>query len=313
MPNWPENLGATVWPHDEELFIDNVVGQWTIESIRDHDFEKPLFLWSGFAGPHDPYDIPESALERYDGIEIPDPVGWEGELDTKPSPQKQSVANSEGNVSPSAIWWSRATPERIRRMRRHYYANVSLIDDWVGKIIDTIEERGELDNTLFVFTSDHGDCLGDHGLVYKFSSHYDSVARVPLVFAGPGIAALGESDPLVELIDLGPTLLDLAGLGQLKGASGISIRPLLEGKPTELHDTVFSEHGPRIMARTLEWKLVFYPGENYGELYRLKEDPDELYNLYDNLDFGSAHQDMIERMMHWFATTRMQHPDAGVS
>ena len=76
-------------------------------------------------------------------------------------------------------------------MRRHYYANITAIDDWVGAMVAAIDERGELDNTVFVFTSDHGDCLGDHHQVYKFSSHYDSVARVPLVFAGPGVERLG--------------------------------------------------------------------------------------------------------------------------
>ena len=303
VPDWPDQMGATVWPHDEELFIDNFVGRKTVDSIRDHDFEKPLFLWSGFAGPHDPYDIPESVLERYADIYIPDPVGWEGELDTKPPTQKQSVESAEGRVSPAAIWWSRATPERVRRMRRHYFANISLIDDWVGEIVSAIEGRGELENTIFIFTSDHGDCLGDHGLVYKFSSHYDPVARVPLVFAGPGVASLGERDPLVELIDLGPTLLDLAGAGALEGASGQSIRTLLEGSEEEIHETVFSEYGPRIMARTQETKLVFYPGEEYGELYDLLEDPNELYNLYDRPDHVSARSEMIERMLHWFATT----------
>ena len=304
IPDWPDHLGATIWPHDEALFIDNVVGKWTVDSIQDHDFEKPLFLWSGFAGPHDPYDVPESVLERYGDIEIPDPVGWEGELDTKPPPQRQSIAGSEGRASPAAIWWSRATPDRIRRMRRHYFANITLIDDWVGKIVEAIEAAGEIDNTLFVFTSDHGDCLGDHGLVYKFSSHYDAVARVPLVFAGPGVSAIGESDPLVELIDLGPTLLDFAGLGPLDGASGSSVRPLLEGEDTELHETVFSEHGPRVMARTKEWKLIFYPGEPYGELYSLTDDPNELHNLYDNQECETARRDMVERMLHWVGTTR---------
>ncbi|HAA74955.1 TPA: hypothetical protein DCE37_07550 [Candidatus Latescibacteria bacterium] len=304
IPDWPDHLGATVWPHDEDLFIDNVVGQWTIDAIENHDFEKPLFMWSGFAGPHDPYDIPESALERYGDIEIPDPVGWTGELDTKPPPQKQSMEGSEGKVSPAAIWWSRATPDRIRRMRRHYFANVSLVDDWVGKIVTAIEQKGQLDNTVFVFTSDHGDCLGDHGLVYKFSSHYDAVARVPLVFAGPGVSELGVQDSLVELIDLGPTFLELAGLDPLEGASGQTLTGLLGGDSVEIHDTVYSEHGPRIMARSCDWKLVFYPGETYGELYNLKEDPDELYNLYDDPAYQSHRLEMIERLAHWYTSTQ---------
>jgi arylsulfatase len=301
VPDWPDCLGAAVWPYDEALFPDNYVGRLSVEYIRDHDFSKPLFLWSGFSGPHDPYDTTASSLARYEDVEIPDPVGIANELDTKPPPQRQAM---QGNERPAAIWWSRATPERIRRMRKHYYANITQIDDWVGAMVNTVEARGQLDNTVFVFTSDHGDCLGDHHQVYKFSSHYDSVARVPLVVAGPGIKALGVRGPLVELIDMGPTFLELAGLSPLEGASGQSMRPLLEGGEEELHETVFSEYGPRVMARSREWKLVFYPGEFYGELYHLSKDPDELYNLYDDPASQAARGDMVERLLHWYGTTR---------
>ncbi|HIL09067.1 MAG TPA: DUF4976 domain-containing protein [Candidatus Latescibacteria bacterium] len=303
VPDWPDYLNTTVWPHDEELFIDNCVGRWSVAAIRDHDFAKPLFLWSGFTGPHDPYDTTESSLARYDGAEIPDPVGIPDELDSKPPPQRRAMQGMEGKRGLASIWWSRATPERIRRMRKHYYANITAIDDWVGAIVAEIEARGELDNTIFVFTSDHGDCLGDHHQVYKFSSHYDSVARVPLVFAGPGVERLGVRDPMVELIDLGPTFLQMAGLGPLAAANGQSLEPLLRGGAEVLHETVFSEYGPRVMARTEAWKLVFYPGEAYGELYDLERDPDELYNLYDDSGCGRVRGEMVERMMHWWGST----------
>jgi len=306
IPNWPERLQTAVWPHAEELFPDNFIGRRTVDYLRECDFDRPLFLWCGFAGPHDPYDVTASALELYDGVEIPDPVGYPGELDDKPPPQRQAMEGMEGKRTPAAVWWSRATPERVRRMRRHYYANVTLVDDWVGKIAEMLEERGELENTILVFSSDHGDCLGDHHQVYKFSSHYDSVARVPLVFVGPGVAELGVRDPLVELIDLGPTLLDLAGQEPLDGAHGVSIRPLLEGGREELHDAVFSEHAQRVMVRTRDWKLVFYVGESFGELYHLSEDPDELHNLYDAVGGREARGRLVERMMHWYGRTRMR-------
>jgi len=167
---------------------------------------------------------------------------------------------------------------------------------------------GMYDNTLFIFTSDHGDCLGDHHLVYKFSSHYDSVAKVPLVFAGPGVKGPGVRDQLVELIDLGPTLLDLVGLPPLDGAQGISMRSLIEGGSEELHDAVFSEQGQRVMVRTREWKMVAYLGESFGELYHLAEDPDELCNLYDVADCGGVRGDLAERLMHWYGSTRLRLP-----
>ena len=283
-----------------------MIGQWSVDQIHQHDFTTPLFLWSGFAGPHDPYDVTESALNRYDSIEMPDPIGFPNELDTKPPPQKKAMDGMAGKETPTAIGWSQATPERIRRMRKHYYANITPIDDWVGRIVTMVEEKGQLDNTLFVFTSDHGDCLGDHHQIYKFLSHYDSVARVLLVVCAPGVERLGERDQLVELIDIGPTLLDLAGLAPLEGANGVSLRPILEGNQNELHDNVFSEYGPRIIARTRTWKLIFYPRQPYGELYHLADDPDELFNLHDHPDHGIAQINMVERMMHGYANTRMR-------
>ena len=298
-------MQATTWPHADELYPDNFVGQQTVDYLQSCSFDKPLFMWCGFAGPHDPYDVTADFLAMYDDVEVPDPVGFEGELDTKPPPQRAQMQGMEGNRSPAAVWWSRATPERIRRMRRHYYANVTLMDDWVGKMVTTLEARGQLENTVIVFTSDHGDCLGDHHQVYKFSSHYDSVARVPLVLAGPGVEALGVRDPLVESIDLGPTFLQMAGLAPLEGASGRALQPLLSGEDAELHDCVFSEHAARVMARTTEWKLVLYLGQDYGELYDLRDDPDELNNLYDNAGAQEARRLMVEHTMHWYGTTRM--------
>lgn len=304
--DWPDCLQATTWPHADELYPDNFVGQKTVDYLQAHNFDRPLFLWSGFAGPHDPYDVTAEYLSMYDDVDVPDPVGFDGELDSKPPPQRDAMAGMEGKHSPAAVWWSRATPERVRRMRRHYYANVTLMDNWVGQMVAALEARGQLDNTLIIFTSDHGDCLGDHHQVYKFSSHYDSVARVPLVLAGPGVPCLGVRDPLVEAIDLGPTVLQAAGLPPMQEASGKALQPLLNGEATELHDCVFSEHGARIMARTHEYKLVLFLGQPYGELYDLTQDPEELYNLYDQPEAREARRLMVERMMHWYGTTRMK-------
>ena len=166
------------------------------------------------------------------------------------------------------------------------------------------EARGQLDNTLIVFTSDHGECLGDHDMVYKFWCHYDPVVRVPLVFAGPGVRQAGIRDPLVELIDLGPTLLDCAGLDPLPGAQGRSMRSLLEGG-TEPLQAVFSQEAPRLMVRTREFKLVFYIDRPYGELYDLEADPGELHNLFDDEAHRETRQSLQERLLRWFTSHRM--------
>lgn len=304
LPDWPDRLQATTWPLADELYPDHFVGRLAVDFLERCSFDRPLFLWCGFVGPHDPYDVTAEYLTRYDGVAVPDPVGRPAELDDKPPPQRLAMASMEGKRTPAALWWSRATPERIRRMRRHYCANITLIDAWVGRIAAALAARGQLADTVIAFTSDHGDCLGDHGQVYKFSSHYDGVVRVPLVLAGPGVEPLGVRDPLVELIDLGPTLLELAGLPPLDGASGRCLAPLLRGAPVELHEVAFSEHGPRVMVRSRDWKLVVYLGQEYGELYDLRADPEELYNLYDAPLARDTRRTLYERTLHWYGATR---------
>ncbi|MHB9026195.1 MAG: sulfatase family protein [Armatimonadota bacterium] len=305
--DWYDRLGACVWSYEESWYPDNFIGQRALDYLQQYDFAQPLMFWAGFAGPHDPYDITASALERYPGDGIPEPVGFPGEADEKPEEHRVGMERMDGSRTLAAIWWSRATPERIRTMRRHYYANIMLIDEWVGRIVAELERQGQLENTVFLFTSDHGDCLGDHGSVYKFTTHYDSVVRVPLIFAGPGVQPQGRNDALVELIDLGATVLELAGLPVLAGMDGRSLCPLLQGEQVELHEAVYSECPPRrFMVRTREWKLVYYPGKPYGELYHLAEDPNELHNRYTSPAHAETRHVLEERLLTWMTETRMK-------
>jgi len=306
--DWWDQLQAVVWPYEEELYPDNFVGQRAVNYLQDYDFARPLFLWVGFVGPHDPYDVPASALERYRGVRIPDPAVRPGEADHNPPEHRDSMRRMDGMRTQAAIWWSRATPERIRRMRLHYFANITVIDDWVGRIVETLDALGQLENTTFIFTSDHGDCLGDHDMVYKFNTHYDSVARVPLVISGYGVSARGMWDALVELRDIGPTVLELAGVEDTRELESQSLRPFLEGRDVVLHDAVFSEHRHRIMVRTQHRKLVFYAGRPYGELYDLQKDPQELHNLWNVPEARAERSELMERLLHWYGSTAFTTP-----
>lgn len=301
VPDWRGSLNATVWPLADELFPDNVVGERTVDYIGEHDFGKPLFLWSGFAGPHDPFDVPRSTLDAFGEPPIPPPVTAPGELDTKPPSQRAYMEWMTSFDHPAAIDWTRATPDAVATVRRHYHANVMLIDQWVGRIVEALKQRGQLDNTLIVFTSDHGEALWDHNLVYKFASHYESVVGVPFVAAGPGVAAQGVRASLVELIDLGPTLLDYAGVEPDTRMDGRTMRPVLEGDPASPHDAVFSSFKNRRMIRTARWKLVRYEGEPLGELYDLAADPDELINRWDDPTARPTRETLEQRLDNWLA------------
>lgn len=302
-----KSLNTFVWPLEEELFPDNVVGKRSVDYINTHDFnEKPLFLWTGFAGPHDPYDVTESALRKYGDRPIPEPVTRPGELETKPPEQLEYMKRMDGRVCTACISWSYATPERIERLRRHYFANIMLIDEWVGEIVDAVRAKGQLDNTIFIFTSDHGDMLADHNLIYKFCSHYDPVVRVPLVISGPGIAKQGISDHLVEMIDVGPTVLSLAGVAPAHPYRGVSLTTLLTGSESPVHEAVFSEYTNRNMIRRGEWKMVHYSEKPYGELYNLEEDPYELNNLYSSTGHTEIRASLTDHLLDWFEATKFR-------
>ena len=304
--NWYDNLGAALWPYDDDLYPDNYIGRHSCEYIETYDFDNPLFLWTGFAGPHDPYDVPSDTLERYAGVSLPGSVSAPNERDTKPPEHQAAMDRMDGRTGHAAIWRSRATEERIDRMRRHYCANVSLIDDWVGRIRGSLERAGQMENTIMVFTSDHGDYLGDHNMVYKFWAHYDPIVKVPLIVCGAPVLPGRLRDDLVEAIDIGPTILDLAKAPKLPGAQGLSLRPLLTNGKTNGRDAVFSEQGHRMMVRTDDLKMVYYAGKPYGEMYRMDQDPDELINLYNSPDLMTSQTDLTTRLLDWQSDTRFR-------
>ena len=192
------------------------------------------------------------------------------------------------------------TPEKLRVARGSYYGLVSFVDHQIGRILEFLEARGELDNTLIVINSDQGLQLGEHGL-YKKRNFYEQTVAVPLIFSWPGQLPEGVViDDLVELVDFLPTVLDLVGEDVPAGIAGRSLLPLIRGSVEGWRDVVFSEidhsmsgytalrvhSGRRVMVRTEEWKLVYFrdaraPGPD-GALYHLSVDPGEMDNRFDD-------------------------------
>ena len=207
-----------------------------------------------------------------------------------------------------------AQPNTAQAIKAAYYAMIELIDDNVGRLLDELEHSGQRENTLVIFMSDHGEMLGDHGLVLKGCRFYDGLVRVPLIFSWPGRIPEGVvSDGLVELIDIAPTLLDFCGRSHPARMQGKSLHPILMGEAdpdrhrssvrAEYYQTLANLERPRIereghgsyatMIRDERYKLVTYHGHETGELFDLAEDPDEYHNLWD----GPAHADIRFRLM----------------
>ena len=303
-----EALGAFAWDLDEDMHSDMFIGDhasWWLEERKSSD---PLFLQIGFPGPHPPYDPVPRHLARYATTDIPLPHVTEAEVARQPRSQGELRQNMIRNNYDSVAWQERPSAEALLRMRRHYAANVSMIDEKVGQIIDVLGRRGYLDNALVIFTSDHADALGDHGHIQKWTM-YDTVVRVPLVFWSPGrIAPRAPSDGLVQLMDIAPTILEAAGVSIPSNWEARSLLPGLSGPPASGRDVVYAELARDhiqtgaefiVMRRDRDWKLVYYMGEPDGELYDLRADPGESQNLWEDAGQRSRRDALIKDVLEW--------------
>jgi len=177
---------------------------------------------------------------------------------------------------------------------------VSLNDKYLGRVLEALAETGQAERTVVVFCSDHGEMLGDHGLLFKGGYFYDEVVHVPCVIRAPGKLPAGRRvKHLVEEIDLMPTVLELLGVRIPEAVQGRSLMPLIEGKETTPKRAVYSEFPTMKMVRTEQWKLVHYVRAPYGELYDLKNDPQELRNLYDDPGYARVRAEMKSMLADW--------------
>ena len=228
LPGYFEHLQASVFPHPKRFHVDGYVGDQAADWLRRHGGagRQPFAAWVSFPGPHDPYDPPEELAAMYYDAPIPEPIP-EPAAGAVPAAQRQGRRFARESLL-YQLDFSDVTVEHYRRWRAHYYANITLIDEGIGKILAALEETGTLDDTLIVFTSDHGDALGDHGLIYK-SFFYEPIAHIPLLARGPGVAAGARCRSLISTLDLVPLVLrHLRRPGPADGAGDRPDAPALE-------------------------------------------------------------------------------------
>lgn len=269
----------------EELTHSAFVAEETAEFITRHRHDR-FFCVAGFYAPHTPVNPPQRFVDLYDESEMPLPRRNEGE-------------NFEGTTD--AQW---------RKTKAYYYALISHVDDQIGKIVASLEENGILENTVVIFTSDHGENLGDHGRVQKHEA-WDSSARVPLIIRVPGSAHATqrprEADGIVELVDLAPTILDYAGVPTPRFMAGHSLAPVLSSAAAESseRDGAYIEYRiPYSEAyKALRTHDHLYVIHNTGdeELYDLRADPDQLANVAAEPDRAPVLAELRRRLLdRWF-------------
>ena len=305
IPNWMDLYNAITFEYDDRFHSDYYVGNMVCTWLDRWDQFKPLFLQIGFPGPHEPYDPPKKYLDLYKDVDVPKPIYKDGEIDEKP-PQHRELRNHflTTQQEESKIDIAKATDEDVARMRRHYYANITLIDEWIGKILQKLDDKGMLENSIVMFCSDHGDNLGDHKMSYKWLM-YDTITNIPLIvkdFRNTDHQTTRISDQQVSLMDVGPTILQYAGVPLPSCLEGHSLKGFLDQEEElENQEYVFSEDNYLIMIRSREYKMVYYIDQTYGELYDLRKDPHELDNLYTNPEYQDIKDHMSRKLLAWIS------------
>ena len=267
---YQENRGAIVHKIPWELSWDHFVGSEAARHIRDRDNGKPFAMMVGFPGPHCPYDPSLEYLEQFDPDDMPDAVPLVEE--NVPHLRRQNV---NGNRQPwNGVDYTEFTAEHKKKIRVHYAALVKQIDDEVGDILKALNETGELENTVIVFASDHGDHLGDHGLIGK-GDFYESSIKVPLIVRPQGGQAGSVHTRPVSIGDIPATLLALAGCEVPSYMDAVPLPGL--DIPTHEREYLFGLLASGCMVFDGEWKMVKYASGDVL-LFNLKEDPQEQEN-----------------------------------
>ena len=242
--------------------------------------ERPFFLTVSFTNPHDPYACPREHWDRYDHDDIDMPAtGYMPDADLDAQSLRLRRAYRQ---SPNAV-----TDEQVRNARHAYYGQISYVDDKIGGLLKALDDMGAGDNTIILFTADHGDMLGEKGLWYKMSFFEESV-RVPLIVKAPRMYRGRRVSAHVSLVDLLPTILDITDSPYLDNPAaplaGSSLVPLISGGSDQAHQPVISEYfaegaiAPCFMIRQANYKYI-YNAPDPPQLYDLEADPRELRNL----------------------------------
>jgi arylsulfatase len=325
--------GCGAYPLEEPYHHTAYVADRSIAYLRQHKGCARFFLMCSFPDPHHPYCPPRPWDGMYSPKEVIAPVGREGELDDL-APFFREIQQRGLLIS------GRSRPTHMPQAHRleilaYTYGMVSLIDHHVGRVLDVLDELGLAEKTVVVFLSDHGDMMGDHGLLNKGPFHFEGLLRVPMIWRWPGRFRPTSSPALASLLDVPPTILELAGVPVAQGPfpeamtppeapeqppawPGRSRVPFLTGQTDRVQDSVVVENDEDYLGlrlRTLvtpTYKITTYTGhrgpEPYGEVFNLANDPHELHNLWNSPAHAGLRRKLIEELHHRLTETDITMP-----
>ena len=306
--------GCFPWQLDGDMHSDIFLGDTVLWWLKERESTAPLFLQIGFPGPHPPYDPDPKYLSLYDDIEIPVPDVSEEELEAQPATIKNLRNDMKQLNIDSIAWVDKPMRDDLIKIRKHYAANITMIDEKIGQIMSVLEHKGYLENSIVVFTSDHGDALGDHGCIQKWNM-YESSVHVPLVCWSPRYIPAGKTtNELVQLFDVAPTLLEMTDVSIPDSWEAESLWPVINGESTG-REVVYSElardHIQRtseyiIMRRDRKYKLIWYTDDHFSELFDMVNDPDEKVNLWNEPEYISQRNNLLQQLKDWLVLSMLR-------
>ena len=263
-------------PLPSEHHVDHWIADCTMRQLDRHQREfpdQPFFMWMSSPKPHSPYDPPRPYDAMYDPRAIPRLVGSPDDLDDRnPEINRTRITHALPELSPEA--W--------QVIRAYYYGCITFLDAMIGRVMNHLKMHDLIENTLILFTSDHGDLLGDFGSSFK-RNHLNGSVRIPFLAAGPGVARGKISDALVGLQDIFPTFEAQASIQNRQQVQGIDLTPVLSGASEKVRDHFYSTTegpcGQSAMVTDGRWKYIYTEANGIEELYDLENDPLETYNL----------------------------------
>jgi len=293
---WPDDeLGRDVgvFKHDPKDFETEWIADRALDYLRSRKGNaQPWFLYTSFLRPHSPSVLPKKYFDMYDPAKVP--------VYPLPANAHEMRAAARNRQKRHVI----DDPEMERVMTAKYFGNVTNVDDNVGRILDELDKLGMMDNTIILFSADHGNMLGEKAKWFK-GVQYEGSARIPLLWREPKAAASNKGrveTKVIENTDLTPTLLDAVGIPIPQGVQGRSFLKLARGKDPEWKDRCFS-HLRAGMLRTSQWKLIDNGGDGSGdyELYDMRNDPHEERNLAAHPKHKDMVADYAGQLKRWLA------------
>ena len=276
---YTEEIGAT-----DHVVASQKTADRVIEFLKGRRTAKPFFIYMAPPVPHDPRVAPKEFMDLYDPAKIPLPPRYKP---VHPFDNGEMTVRDE-QLAP----WPR-TEATIRRHLADAYASITCLDHHIGRILNALQESGQLNKTIIIFAADNGLSLGDHGLMGKQNLYEFGGMHVPLVIAGPGVPH-GKSDALVYLFDVYPTVCDLTGTPVPPEVESRSLAPIIRGKATKVRDCLFTAYRSCQRAvRDQRWKIIQYPEINKTQLFDLQNDPCEMNNLAEKPEFADKSREMM--------------------